>query len=100
MCQPLKRRCARVSLHQAPHRALCSTGTQSSGGRALIFALPPPTRLQVKGKDEAAQQRIEAAHSQLMMAGLSARLKVRLLAGVGLLLLRKPALQHTSLAGT
>ncbi|KAI7841013.1 hypothetical protein COHA_005241 [Chlorella ohadii] len=30
---------------------------------------------EVKGKDEAAQQRIEAAHSQLMMAGLSARLK-------------------------
>ena len=30
----------------------------------------------MKGKDEAAQQRIEAAHSQLMMAGLSARLKV------------------------
>lgn len=31
---------------------------------------------EVKGKDEAAQQRIEAAHSQIMMAALTSRLKV------------------------
>ena len=32
---------------------------------------------EVKGRDEAAQQRIEAAHSAIMMAGLTARLQVR-----------------------
>lgn len=47
------------------------------GPRLGYHGLPRSTALQVKGKDEAAQQRIEAAHSQLMMAGLSARLKVR-----------------------
>lgn len=32
---------------------------------------------EVKGRDEAAQQRIEAAHSQIMMAALTSRLQVR-----------------------
>lgn len=31
---------------------------------------------EVKGKDEAAAQRIEAAHSQIMMSALTSRLKV------------------------
>ena len=42
---------------------------------------------EVKGKDEAAAQRIEAAHSQIMMAALTSRLKVprRSKAGTGCL---------------
>ena len=53
---------------------------------------------EVKGKDEAAVQRIEAAHSAIMMAALTSRLAVRpacsLLAPV-LLLLRRAG-QHAA----